>query len=94
MYERWPDVADWALLVFAPRQRVSNAMKIELDQVHLSLEVLDGFFTSGETTLYNHGTMDATMSISSLPPWFTLLTALEEEHKLIVWGPSQSALHG
>jgi 7 transmembrane sweet-taste receptor of 3 GCPR len=79
MYERWPSVADWALLVFAPTRQVDNAISVYLQNDEISLELMDGATVEVETTILNNGTMDVIVGIKKLPVWFTLLTRLNED---------------
>ena len=91
MYERWAEVADWALLLFVPQDELDTSIVVEMvepaagtdlqvqvvldDQQHIHL---DSSFLVTETVLRNTGVLDVTVAITKLPPWFRLVRPQDE----------------
>lgn len=78
MFERWPDVADWSLMVFAPQYMVDHAMNVQVEQDEIDLQVHEAGSTIVNSTIHNQGTMDATVCLKKFPPWFTLVSERQE----------------
>ena len=92
MYERWPYVADWAMLIFAPKAEVDNAINIGIrleEKSHKgtasSSKVLEGEMGSiliGNTTIYNDGTIDIALVPKSTPSWLRVTSSVEKKRVL------------
>jgi len=82
MSERWADVADWALLVFAPQKEVEHAISVYLDRNVFDLEVTEGEALQVESDIINSGTMDVSVRVTKLPPGFALSKEFEGMFKL------------
>ena len=82
MYERWADVADWALVVFAPQIKVDQAVSVYLDRDEIDLEVQEGTSEVVSSTIFNNGTMDVTVCLNKFPPWFSLKSELKDEYHI------------
>jgi hypothetical protein len=80
MYERWPFVADWVLLTFAPVASVNHAIDVGLynsdsSQNETSVILIGewGHKLFGEVVLINNGTLDVKATMNVIPSWFVLL---------------------
>lgn len=74
MFERWPDVADWSLVVFAPQYQLDHAMDVQLELDEIDLHVKEGGSTIVQSTIHNRGTLDAAIRLEKYPPWFSLVS--------------------
>ena len=92
MYERWPQVADWASILFVPQRELDNSIHVNIYADHASdddtkeqhahahtfqkdgelhLEVDNGETVECHTVLRNSGSLNVTVRMEKLPPWFT-----------------------
>jgi serine/threonine protein kinase len=80
MYERWPDVADWVLMAFAPTEKLKNSIQVGIynsassgnkSSIHISGEWGKQLF--GELILVNHGYLDITLTTKSAASWIDLV---------------------
>jgi len=72
MYERWPSVADWALVLFAPESEVKNAVNVSFDDNSFDLVAMKGSVVEFEKTIVNHGTLSIRCSLNLVPDWIKL----------------------
>ena len=81
MYERWAYVADWAMLIFAPKAEVENAINIGIHQQttsssNLILEGEQGSILTGNATIYNEGTIDVVLVPRGTPSWLEVISSI------------------
>ena len=73
--DRWATVADWALMVFVPQNRLDHAVDVTVNTTQVDLEIwhADGF-VNWALTVSNHGYLDVTVEVKAgtLPAWLTL----------------------
>eukprot|EP00977_Amphora_coffeiformis_P022174 scaffold10570_cov176-Amphora_coffeaeformis.AAC.24 len=84
MYERWSEVADWALIAFAPKDKVDNAISVHLAHEEIDMQVREGESATVNSTIFNNGTIDVTLQIEKLPPGFTLISDSTERFRIKV----------
>jgi len=92
MYERWPYVADWAMLIFAPKAEVENAINIGIRLEEKSykgsassskvLEGEKGSILIGNTSIYNDGTIDIALVPKSTPSWLRVTSSVNKKRVL------------
>ena len=86
MFERWHYVADWSLLVFAPKTEVEEAINVTLDTNlssgetgEVSLTGERGTSLQAQGTIVNNGNLDVTLSTKNVPTWIKLDTAATDK---------------
>lgn len=74
MFERWPDVADWALLVFAPILEVDHAAKVTINNTQdEALDVVKpGDSLVYSKTIVNEGTLALRLRMGHKPSWVSV----------------------
>ena len=93
MFEQWKYVADWSLLVFAPKKEVEHAINVSSMEKASSgtmMEAEKGSNFDGRGTIVNHGNLDVILSAKTFPTWIALPTEMDKsvtlrpgEHKTI-----------
>lgn len=80
MYDRWPYVADWVLLAFAPVDDVEHAVDVGLysgdssqNETSVTLAGEWGRDLFGEAILVNRGSLDVKVTTNTVPAWFVLV---------------------
>ncbi|CAB9514302.1 activated protein kinase catalytic subunit alpha-1 [Seminavis robusta] len=82
MYENWDTVADWTLLVFAPKAEIHKAIQVYTTSEYsslvggpdaadpaVSMEGERGVVLEGSSMIVNGGNLDVTLSLSKIPAW-------------------------
>jgi serine/threonine protein kinase len=94
MYERWPDVADWIMLTFAPTDNIDKAVDFAISSVkanatnsvqtqdYLELSGEWGSDILGEVLLMNNGALDILVTQKSSIDWLNLYPDKLDEYSL------------
>lgn len=74
MYERWPSIADWALVLFVPEAEINNAINVFLEDNTLALVVIkkregSSSIVDFELTIVNSGTLAVKFFVHRVPEW-------------------------
>jgi serine/threonine protein kinase len=84
LYERWSEVADWAMLVFLPTDELDHAIDVRLydskmddGKNYSELSGEQGVKLSGEAILKNAGGLDVLLNMKSVPGWFQVAHSLQ-----------------
>ena len=97
MYERWSSIADWALVLFAPKGEVDNAINVTFTVNTIVLETIqsDGrpSLLDFELTVINSGTLSVRLSVRLIPGWIQLHLESVEDNALILAPNEERSLY-
>ena len=91
MYERWPSIADWALVLFAPEEKVNNAIHVYFVVDTITLETTksnESSYLEFELTVFNGGTLSTSLRICRVPQW--ILRNSQDEEETFILAPNEN----